>query len=378
MRRARNLAIFGIGMLLLAGAVIWTFRAQLAPALGVNADIGPGGRAELVVPSGYVASVFAEGLANPRFMAVSPEGALLVAERGADRVVALPDADGDGLADEIVEVGTEYDNAHDIEFTDDGLLIVGGETAIFEVALDGLREASRRVLIDDLPTGGHGTKTVEVLPGGGILVSIGSSCNACDEEDDRRATVQLLTDDGLRPYMVGLRNAVGLWVDDETGIAWATNMGRDLLGDDSPPETIYQIIDGADAGWPRCHAATIRDPEFGEAEDACEGVVVPALTLPAHVAPLALAGWEDRLVVALHGSWNSSSKVGYAVWWLAWDGAPAGEPEPLATGFLLDGATGALGRPAGLAVGADGALYVSDDKAGFIYRIARTGVDGGG
>ena len=370
MRRARNLAIFGFGLLILAGVLIWTFRAQLAPALGVNVDVGPGGRADLVVPSGYVTSVFGEGLANPRFMAISPEGVLFVAERAADRVVALPDADGDGVADETVEVGTDYDNAHDIEFTDDGLLLVGGETTIFEVTLDGLREASRRVLIDGLPAGGHATKTVEVLPDGGILVSIGSSCDVCGEEDDRRATVQLLTGDGLRPYMVGLRNAVGLWVDEETGVAWATNMGRDLLGDDRPPETIYRLIDGADAGWPRCHAATIRDPQFGEAEDACDGVATPAATLPAHVAPLALVGWDDHLVVALHGSWNSSSKVGYALWWLPWDGAPAGDPEPFATGFLPDGATDALGRPAGLAVGADGALYVSDDKAGFIYRIA--------
>ena len=378
MRRARNLAIFGVGTLVLAAAVAWTFRTQLAPFLGVNIDAGPGGRAELVVPPGYAASVFAEGLANPRFMAVSPEGVLFVAERAADRVVALPDADGDGVADEIAEVGIAYDNAHDIEFTASGTLLVGGETTIFEVTLDGLREESRRVLVDDLPIGGHGTKTVEVLPDGRALLSIGSSCDVCQEGDARRATVQLLTDEGLRPYMVGLRNAVGLWVDDKTGEAWATNMGRDRLGDDRPPETIYRLVDGADAGWPRCHAGSIRDPEFGRAEDACDAVAQPAVTLPAHVAPLALVAWDGHLMVALHGSWNSSSKVGYALWRLPWDGEPAGAAEPFATGFLPDGASDALGRPAGLAVGVDGALYVSDDKAGFIYRIQRGGANAGG
>ena len=378
MRRARNLAVFGIGTLVLAGAVLWTFRTQLGPFLGVNVDAGAGGRAELVVPSGYVASVFAEGMANPRFMAVSPGGVLFVAERGANRVVALPDEDDDGVADEIEEVGAEYDNAHDIEFTASGTLLVGGETTIFEVTLDGLREKSRRVLVDELPTGGHGTKTVEVLPDGRVLLSIGSSCDVCEEEDARRATVLVLTDDGLRPYMVGLRNAVGLWVDDETGEAWATNMGRDRLGDDRPPETIYRLVDGADAGWPRCHAGSIPDPEFGRAENACDAVAQPAVMLPAHVAPLALVAWDGHLVVALHGSWNSSSKVGYALWRLPWDGEPAGGPEPFATGFLPDAGGDALGRPAGLAVGADGALYVSDDKAGFIYRIARAGADAGG
>jgi glucose/arabinose dehydrogenase len=173
--------------------------------------------------------------------------------------------------------------------------------------------------------------------------------------------------------MVGLRNAVGLWVDPATGRGWATNMGRDLLGDHSPPETLYELVEGADAGWPRCHAGSLPDPDFGRDGDPCEGVAGPAATFPAHTAPLDLVGWEDHLVVALHGSWNSSVKVGYALWWMPWDGEPAGDPEPFATGFLPDGRTDALGRPAGLAVGADGALYVSDDKAGFIYRIAPDG-----
>lgn len=211
-----------------------------------------------------------------------------------------------------------------------------------------------------------------VLPDGNLLLSIGSSCDVCLEADPRRAAISHVTSDGaVRVYMTGLRNAVGLWVDPATGRAWATNMGRDMLGDHRPPETLYEVIDGTDAGWPRCHAGSIIDPDFGGA-DSCSGVVQPAATFGAHMAPLALVGWEDHLMIAFHGSWNSTTKVGYAVWWLPWDGAPAGDAEPFATGFLPQGAQDALGRPAGLAVGADGALYVSDDKAGFIYRITRT------
>lgn len=373
MRRLRNLAIFAVVTFVLLVGGAWIFRAQLAPLLGVNVDVGPGGRAELELPDGYAATVFAEGLAGPRFMDVSPEGVLFVAERGADRVVALPDTDGDGVADEVVEVATGFGSAHDITFADDGALLVAGSEALYRVTLDGLAEADREVLVDDLPTGGHGTKTVVQLADGSLLLSIGSSCDVCVEEDERRATVQLVTAGGLRPYMIGLRNAVGLWVDPASGRAWATVMGRDRLGDDGPPETLYELLDGADAGWPRCHAGTIRDPEFGTDADACHGAAVPASTFPAHMAPLALVGWEDHLVVAFHGSWNSSVKVGYALWWVPWDGEPAGEPEPFATGFLPDRADDARGRPAGLAIGADGALYVSDDKAGFIYRIARSG-----
>ena len=369
MRRVRNLAIFGVLAFTLLFGMAWIFRFELQPFFGVNVDLGSGGEAQLEVPDGYRASVFAEGLARPRFMAISPDGVLFVADPGADRVVALPDADGDGHADEVVEVGTGYSGAHDVAFDADGHLLVPGETTLYRLTLDGLEETDREILVDGIPPGGHSTRTVIELPSRDLLLSIGSSCNVCEEEDARRATVQLFSNGELRPYMVGLRNAVGLWLDPETDRAWATDMGRDRLGDDLPPETLYELVDGADAGWPRCHAATLHDPDFGDATDACDGVAAPAATFPAHTAPLALVGWGDHLFVALHGSWNSSVKVGYAVWWMPWDGAPAGEPEPFATGFLPGGAGDALGRPAGLAVGADGALYISDDKAGFIYRV---------
>lgn len=372
LRRVRNLALFGLAALAVIVGGVWMFREQLAPFLGVNVDTGPGGRATLTVPPGYAASVFADGLANPRFADVSPDGVLFVAERGADRVVALPDENRDGRADAVAEVGAGYGSAHDLAFTDADTLLVAGEQTLWEVTLDELREVDRRPLVEGLPAGGfHTSKSVAVLRSGDVLLSIGSSCNVCREADERRATVQLLADGELRPWMTGLRNAVGLWVDPDTGRAWATNMGRDLLGDHEPPETLYELVDGTDAGWPRCHAGSLRDPEFGLDADACDGIAEPAATFPAHTAPLDLVVWEDHLVVALHGSWNSSVKVGYALWWIPWNGQPAGEPEPFATGFLPDGASDALGRPAGLAVGADGALYVSDDKAGFIYRIER-------
>jgi glucose/arabinose dehydrogenase len=306
-------------------------------------------------------------------MAVSADGTLFVADPGAQRVVALPDRDANGRADEVVEVGAGYESAHSAAFEGDGSLLVAGEGRLFRLELGpDMRERTRSVVLDGLPTGGHSTRTIAVLPDGQLLLSVGSSCNACTEGDARRAAINLVPPEGgsSRPYMTGLRNAVGLWVDPATGRTWATNMGRDLMGDDLPPETIYEVVDGADAGWPRCHAGSIPDPQFG-GDGACEGVATPVATFGAHTAPLALVGWESHLVVALHGSWNRSEKAGYAVWWLPWDGQPAGQPEPFATGFLPAGAEAALGRPAGLAVGVDGALYVSDDKSGYIYRIER-------
>ena len=373
LRRLRNLALFAlVAVVVTVGAVV-VLRRPIQQAVGVNPDLGPGGRADLVVPDGFIASVFAEGLATPRFMAVAADGTLVVAERGADRIVALPDRDGDGRADATSEVGEGFGGAHSVAFEPDGSLLVAGETTLYRLELGpDLREASRAVVIDDLTTGGHSTRTVAVLPSGDLLLSAGSTCNVCVEPDARRAAINLVPHDGgsSRVYMKGLRNAVGVWVDPATGRSWATNMGRDLLGDDLPPEMLYEVVDGADAGWPRCHAGTIVDPDFG-GSGACAGVAQPAMTFAAHAAPLALVGWEGHLVIAFHGSWNRSAKVGYEVTWLPWDGQPTGVSEPFATGFLPPGVDSALGRPAGLAVGADGALYVSDDKAGFIYRIAR-------
>jgi glucose/arabinose dehydrogenase len=371
--RVRNLALFAAIAALVAIIAVVALRPVVQRAMGVNVDIGSGGRADLVVPDGFEASVFAQGLSSPRFMAVSGDGVLFVAERGADRVVALLDRDADGSADEVIEVGRGYEQAHSVAFEADGSLLVAGETTLFRVRLgDDLKEAVRSVVLDGLTSGGHSTRTVAVLPDGDLLLSAGSTCNVCIETDRRRAAISLVPPKGgsSRVYMTGLRNAVGLWVDPVTGRAWATNMGRDRLGDDLPPETVYEVVDGADAGWPRCHAGDLPDPEFG-GDGPCDGVAQPATSFGAHMAPLALVGWEDHMVVALHGSWNRSDKVGYALWWLPWDGQPAGDPEPFATGFLPEGAQDALGRPAGLAVGADRALYVSDDKAGYIYRIAR-------
>ena len=373
MRRLRNLALFGIVALAVCLGLAWTFRAQWMGLMGVSFDAGPGGEATLVVPDGYAANVFARGLSAPRLMATAPDGTIVVAERGADRVVALPDADGDGRADATVVVGSGFGGPNAVAFDAEGSLIVSADATIWRVTLDDeLREARRDAIVADLPVGGHTTKTAIPLPDGQLLVSIGSSCDACVEDDPRRAAVSVVAPGSgvLAPYATGLRNAVGLWLDPDTGRAWATVMGRDRLGDALPPETVYELTEGLDGGWPRCHAGDVPDPEHGTDPDACDGVAAPALELPAHTAPLGLVGWQEHLVVALHGSWNSSTKVGYKLVWIPWDGAPAGPVEDLATGFLPAGATDALGRPAGLAVGADGALYVSDDKAGFIYRVA--------
>jgi glucose/arabinose dehydrogenase len=249
--------------------------------------------------------------------------------------------------------------------------------------MSGLTEVGRHVVIADLPSEHHTTRTVLFGRDGNLYVSMGSSCNVCIEADRRRAAVTVYEANGEAPrqFATGLRNAVGLAVEPTSGGLWATNNGADGLGNDRPPETVYHLRAGLDAGWPRCHAGTIPDPGYGEGPDPCRGVARPDVTLPAHSAPLGLTFYEGNLFpaeyrgdmfIAFHGSWNRFPPTGYKVVRVPFqDGRPAGVPEDFATGWLEDDLD-SPGRPVGVTVAADGALFVSDDKGGYIYRIARS------
>ena len=378
MQRVFRLGLFAIVVVVVTLVAAYLFREPLLRAAGISLDRGDPGETALVVPTGYSAGVFASGLHNPRFMAVAPDGTLFVAEQGENRVIALPDVDGDGRADQVTEVGRDYDVAHSVAFDHDGALLVAGSGTLYRVTLDEARaEVSREEILDYAGGGQHSTRTVAVAPDGSLLLSHGSSCNVCWEEDEERATIITAPPGGgeWRVLMRGLRNAVGLAFDPATGTAWATNNGRDMMGDDLPPETLYRVVDGADAGWPRCHAGDILDPEYGDESDpatglvGCDGVVPAEVEFQAHMAPLGISFWDGGAVIAFHGSWNRSEKVGYEVWWLPWDDGPAGPPVTLIGGFMDPETGDASGRPAGVTVGADGALYVSDDKGGYIYRV---------
>jgi len=335
----------------------------------------------IALPPGFAISVFAQGLDNPRMMAVGPDGQLYVAERGAGRIVRFPDLDGDGLADRIQIVAEELQAPSSLAFYRDGSLYVAETTRILRFSEPDQRGIFQRqeIVIDGLPSGHHSTRTVLFSPDySQLFVSIGSSCNVCMEEDERRATIMRYKPDGSagQVYARGLRNAVGIAFRPGTQELWATNNGRDLLGDDLPPETIYSVQEGGDYGWPRCHAARIVDPEFGEA-GACDGVLSPLVEMQAHSAPLGLefytgsqfpADYQGDLFVAFHGSWNRSVPVGYKLVRIS---LADGKPDPVqdfAVGWLSKGGS-SWGRPVDVITGSDGSLFVSDDAGGIIYRI---------
>lgn len=380
MRKQRWLlaVIVGCGALLSAFTLRpWLTETNISPLMS------SAGTGNIRVPPGFAVNLFARGLNGPRFISFGPDGALYVAERGADRIVALADRNGDGVAEPARVFAERIDKPHSLVFHR-GAWYVGVPRGVIRLTDrngDGSAD-QREVLIDNYPTGGHNTRTVAFLPDGRMVVSIGSSCNVCIEDDPRRAAVLVYNGadaKGERIFARGLRNAVGLAVHPESGELWATNNGRDLMGDDLPPEAVYIVRDGLDYGWPRCHNGTIADPEYG-GDDACKGVPLPVINMPAHSAPLGLvfytgtafpADYRGNLFMAFHGSWNRSVPTGYKIVRLPLDGSrPRGPIEDFATGWLDAGRQRAAGRPVGLAVGPEGALYVSDDKAGMIYRIS--------
>jgi glucose/arabinose dehydrogenase len=341
----------------------------------------------LKAPPGFHISVFSEELDTPRMLIFTPGGVLLVSEPDEGKVVALPDPKHAGKAMRTVTVLDGLNEPHGLAFYE-GKLYVAENDKVRRYDWD---EASLRaanpIKLTDLPTGGgHSTRSL-LFHRAKMYVSAGSSCNVCIEKDARRAAVMEFNPDGtdLKIFAKGLRNAVGLAVNPKTDTIWVTVNGRDWLGDDLPPETIYDLgKDGGDGGWPYCYGDRVPDSNFTKAgDDRCQNVIRPKVQMQAHSAPLGLAfyggtefpvEYQNNIFVAFHGSWNRSVPTGYKVVRVKLDekGQPVGGAEDFVTGWLAPGEKQRgrwMGRPVGIVFGGDGAMYLSDDAGGVIYRI---------
>ena len=242
------------------------------------------------------------------------------------------------------------------------------------------RWGKRGRLIVDLPFGrGHLSRTLGINRSDKMYVSVGSSCNVCEESDQRRATIMEYNPDGSgeRVFAEGVRNSVGFVFHPSTDEIWATENGRDNLGNDLPPDEINILRSGQDYGWPYCYGKNIPDPAFDDS-GRCTATEETVHDLQAHSAPLGLRfvssaqfpeEWQGDLLVAYHGSWNRRPPTGYKVVRLNVEGNSIVGEEDFISGWLLDNGT-SVGRPVDLIFGPeDGALYISDDKAGVIYRV---------
>jgi glucose/arabinose dehydrogenase len=234
------------------------------------------------------------------------------------------------------------------------------------------------VLDIDLPSKKrHGWRYIGFGPDDMLYISIGAPCNICLEPDF--AQIVRMNPDGSGREMVaqGIRNSVGFTWHPETGDLWFTDNGRDMLGDDLPPDELNHVSAMAQHfGYPFCHGGEILDPKFGDGKD-CADYRAPAQKLGAHVAALGVkfytgsmfpANYREQLFIAEHGSWNRSKKTGYRITLVRLQNGKAVSYEPFATGWLQQESVS--GRPVDLLVLTDGSMLVSDDRAGKIYRIS--------
>ncbi|OGG28861.1 hypothetical protein A2973_04440 [Candidatus Gottesmanbacteria bacterium RIFCSPLOWO2_01_FULL_49_10] len=348
------------------------------------------------MPDGFSISIFAKDLGDPRVLVFDPAGTLLVSIPSRGQVVAMPDENHDGVADRTDVVVNYLNQPHGLAFhPKEKTLFVAETDRVVVYDYDPVtHKASNKKKIIDLPGGGnHFSRTIAFGPDGRLYIAVGSDCNVCVQTDERRAAILVADVTALsavtpKVYASGLRNSVFFTWHPVTRELWATEMGRDLIGDDIPPDEVNIVKEGSFYGWPYCYGKNVRDATVPFKEPGapsgrqtiswvgCDAAVSSHIDIPAHSAPLGLAfippSWpaqyRDDLLVAYHGSWNRSEPTGYKVVRMKLDAKGNYEAtEDFITGWLTK--DGALGRPVDLLFDVSGSLYISDDKFGVIYRV---------
>ena len=354
--------------------------------------------AELNVPTGFKATLFASELETPRYLLTAPNGDVFVAESYAGRIRVLRDADGDGRPEIKHTFATGLRQPFGLAFYPPGpspeYLYVANTNGIVRFPYrDGdLKARSRPMQVADLSSGGrltgggHWTRDIAFSRDGSrLFASIGSKSNVEDEttepEERERARILQFTPDGSnrKVYAWGLRNAVGIAIHPETGELWASVNERDGLGDDLVPDYVTRVREGGFYGWPWFYLGKHQDPRHpGARPDLADKVLLPDVLVQAHSAPLQMIFYEGGqfpdnyrgdAFVALHGSWNRAKRTGYKVVRVPLDhGRPKGIYEDFLTGFVTPQGN-VWGRPVGLAVMKDGSLLVSEDANDSIWRV---------
>src|SRR6267142_73895 len=343
-----------------AGVGSW-YRGYLAGVL-------PSAAAEMsdiTLPPGFHIGVYAGSVPNARQMALGPPGVVFVGSLSEGKVYAVVDRDGDHRAEKVYVLASGLTMPSGLAFRDGALYLdKPPKPEVVSEAYPGDRH--------------HGWKFIAFGPDGKLYVPVGAPCNVCLPPGPLHATITRLDLAGGRPEVVarGVRNSVGFDFQPETGELWFTDNGRDYLGDDQPPDELNRLTrPGEHFGFPYCHGIGLRDPEHN-AGRPCSELSPTARELGPHVAAIGMRFYTGRMFpekyrggifIAEHGSWNRSTPIGYRVTFVKIENGRATSYETFASGWLRGGV--ASGRPADVLVMPDGALLVSDDKAGRIYRI---------
>jgi glucose/arabinose dehydrogenase len=341
-------------------------------------------RDRLTLPPGFSIREYAR-VGGARFMAVGPGGAVYVSRPASNEVVRLVDADGNGEAESQTIAVSGLDRPHGLAFHGGYLYIANTDGVVrVKVGANGAAAGAPERVNSYSGGGGHWSRSIVFGADSAMYVSIGSTCNICEEKSPDRAAVMRYDEDGKngRVFSSGLRNAVGIAVHPTTKQIWVTQNERDNIEpdhEDLPPEEINILQDGGNYGWPYCYGDRIPSPEPAFHDPArCRQTIPPALAMQAHSAPLGItfldratmfpSDWRGDALVAFHGSWNRSVPTGAKVVRVRIrDGRPVAY-EDFITGW--QGPNGRRwGRPVDVLVHTDGSLLISDDAAGAIYRV---------
>jgi glucose/arabinose dehydrogenase len=369
-----------------------------------SVDNGPRGMARRPegamprAPKGFKVSEFATGLNNPRKVITAPNGDIFVAESMPGRIKILRDSDGDGKAETVTDFATGLRQPFGLAFYPPAPaapthLYVGNTGSVVRFAYkdgDTKAQGEPQTLVPNVPGGGrlrgggHWTRDVVFSKDGKrMFVSVGSQSNVDDNENEKRRADILVFDpegQGEKIFAWGIRNAVGLAIQPETGTLWASVNERDLLGDHLVPDYVTHVEEGGFYGWPWYYLGPHQDPRHkGKHPELKDKVIVPDVLLQSHSASLCMTFYtgeqfpkEYRLdaFAAEHGSWNRARRTGYKVIRVPMkDGKATGEYEDFLIGFVnTDG--GVWGRPVGVTVAKDGSLIVTDDGTGIVWRVA--------
>jgi len=374
--------VIALGMLVLYIGIRFYVGAVNFPLGGEPLDPKLLGQ-RITVPEGFSIGIYAN-VENARVIRFSRTGDLLVATPNQNKIEILKrDENEDGKADGTSVLIDGLNGPNGLDFFQDWLYIAETD-AIGRIKFNhdtGKTEGDYEHIVTGLPGGeNHWKKTLRFGPDEMMYVTMGSSCNACIEEDERRATMVRYTPDGKNEeiFARGLRNSAGFDWSPKDGNIYATDNGRDMLGDNFPPCELNKVERGKHYGWPFANGNKVADPDFGDGNDAeIASSIAPVFDFSPHNAPLGIAfikgnslpnDYHQAAIVALHGSWNRSQKDGYKVVSLHWDDSGQIEERDFVSGFLRDDTV--VGRPAEVTEGPDGAIYISDDYASVIYRVA--------
>ncbi|MEF3073729.1 sorbosone dehydrogenase family protein [Methylobacter sp. Wu1] len=382
-------SLWTLARIIIIGAILGFLVSRLfginTPVLKKNPPAEEQLSARLRLPPGFSISIYAKNLPGARMLRFTEAGDLLVSLPSDDRVVLLErDDNHDGAPDGRRDLLTGLKRPHGLDFYQ-GRLYVAETDAIGRVRFDARSRATQgeyERIVTDIPGGGnHWSRTVRFGPDGLMYVSVGSSCNACLENTPKRAALLRYDPDGGHEtlFATGLRNTVGFDWHPVTHELFGVDNGRDFLSDDFPPCELNRIEQDKFYGWPYANGNKVPDPDFGAGnEERISGSEAPIHEFAAHASPLGItflrsknlpSKFKNSALVALHGSWNRTQKIGYKVVSLHFEPNGAIKERDFITGFERQGDV--IGRPVDVAEGPDGAIYISDDFTGSIYRIYR-------